>query len=227
MRFARAGEGEHQRWSTTMYGSSPSCVFLVFSNAGPGGPEALAKWYREMHGPDAFKGDMFFALHRYQAGGSYAAQFLAVWEGTATSLDEVRSRMSLDSGAPRDRSRITSDLVVVWSEFHFRVSSSRPAVTPSPVRTLSLVEGASFDRPDGSCSYDYGDIVLYESDKGVETVRNEWVGKVSEGMAPRGPYLNIFDHPESWPPKALEPREPWISHWEPLSSLYANDRLEN
>src|SRR5438477_5936922 len=130
--------GEH------MYGQSPACLFFVFSNAGPGGDEALHRWYMEVHGPDAFAGGSFSALHRYEAVGSYDARFLAIWEGGFTSLDEVRSRMTPGSAGLRERGRITEDLIVVWSSMNFLTDTTgHPGV--GPVRMLTLVEGGCFD----------------------------------------------------------------------------------
>src|SRR5689334_2760450 len=106
-----------------MYGTSPACLFLVFSNARPGGDEALDRWYMEVHGPEAFANGTFSALHRYQAIGAYDARYLAVWEGAFTSLDAVRARMVGASSGARDRSRISEDLVVVWSSMNFFTES--------------------------------------------------------------------------------------------------------
>ena len=200
-----------------MYGEIPACVFLVFSNAGPGGDEALARWYMEMHGPDAFKGGSFNALHRYQATGPYDARFLAVWEGAYSSIDEVRAKMVPGSSGLRDRGRITTDLIVVWSCFNFLSGADVPN-PEGPVATLTLVEGGRFDVP-GTNTYDYGGVVLYESADDPAAVAAQWPGRGAIGVAPHGPYKNVFDHPEDWPPKGEPITEPWISHWRPIGSL--------
>jgi hypothetical protein len=205
-----------------MYGESPACVFLVFSNAGPGGDEALARWYMEMHGPDAFAAGSFSALHRYQALGPYAARFLAVWEGAFTSIEDVRSRIVPGSRTLKDRGRITSDLVVVWSGFHF-LTDAEIAPGAATVTTLTLVEGGDFDAP-GSSAYRYGRLSLFESGEDLEAVATEWAGRGPEAMAPHGPYQNLFDHPEAWPPEGTDTSEPWISHWRPIGSLWADGR---
>jgi hypothetical protein len=212
---------------------------MVYSNAGPGGADALTTWYREMHAPDAFEGGMFHALHRYRSLGDYDAQFLAVWEGDSGSLDEIRDRMGLRRGAVRDRSRITSALVVVWSGFHFLAGQpsqpDQPGQTGQPdqpdqpaddtVRTMTLVEAPRHDLQEvadlaGAVAptYDYGDAVLLEHREPPAEVRAAWAGRGTEGIAPHGPYRNIFDHPDAWPPVAETPTTRWISHWEPLSS---------
>src|SRR5271165_6276920 len=107
-----------------MYGDRPACLFLVFADAGAGGDEALDRWYMEVHGPDAFARGSFVALHRYQALGAYDARFLAVWEGNFASLDDVRSKMVPGSSDLKDRGRISEDLIVVWSGFHFRTDTA-------------------------------------------------------------------------------------------------------
>jgi hypothetical protein len=204
-----------------MYGEISACVFLVFSNAGPEGEEALARWYNEMHGPDAFKGGSFHALHRYRATGPYDARFLAVWEGDYASIDEVRAKMLPGSSGLRDRGRITTNLIVVWSSFNF-LAGAEVLDPASPVATLTLVEGGPVDGT-GVNAYDYGGVVLYESPDEPATVAARWSGRAAEGVAPHGPYSNIFDHPEDWPPKGQPLTEPWVSHWRPISSLRRSD----
>ena len=200
-----------------MYGETSPCLLLVFSNAGPGGEEALARWYMEVHGPDAFRGGTWSALHRYRAVGDYDARFLAVWEGSFRSLADARATMAPKGAPRRDTSRITDDLVVVWSALKFHPGDA-PARPPLPVRTLTLVEGGSFDPP-GVTAYRYGDVELYESPDDPADVAARWCSLGDEGVAPHGPYRNMFDHPESWPPEGHPVQTPWISHWRPLASL--------
>src|SRR4051794_25528929 len=107
-----------------MFGIASPCAFVVLSNAGPGGDEALAKWYMEIHGPDAMENGTFTALHRYQAIGSYDARFLAVWEGRFTSLSEARDTIVPNAAGLKKKGRISDDLVVVWSAMHFLTDSS-------------------------------------------------------------------------------------------------------
>ena len=93
---------------------------------------------------------------------------------------------------------------------------------PEPVRTLTLVEGGSFDRP-GDATYRYGDLELYESASEPADTIVTWRGLGDEGVAPHGEYRNIFDHPGTWPPVGAALRGPWISHWRPLASLRRED----
>jgi hypothetical protein len=196
---------------------------VVFSNAGPGGEEELGRWYAEVHGPEAFAGGAFVALHRYEAVGSYEARFLAIWEGEFTSLDDVRARMAPKSSGPRDRSRISPALVVVWSEFHFLSDATPTGDIGNPVRTLTMVEGGHVGAPNTS-AYHYGGVSFYESPEDSDAVQRAWSGRGSEGMAPHGPYQNMFDDPEAWPPKSPQWDTPWVSHWRPLVSLHAERR---
>jgi hypothetical protein len=205
-----------------VYGEYPPSLFLVFSNAGPGGPDALDDWYRQVHGPEALAGGLFSALHRYEALGDYDASFLAVWEGYFTSREEVRAKML--GGGPNDRSRITPALVVVWSSFFFATGPT--PVTAGPVRTLTLVEGSGAlagPPPAGATAYHYGDLVLFESPAGPKGLE-AWSARGAEGMAPHGPYRTIFDDPDAWPPTGTVPGGPWVSHWRPLGSLWPDGR---
>jgi hypothetical protein len=206
-----------------MYGDRPASVFVVFSNAGPGGDEALSRWYAEVHGPEAFAGGSFVALHRYQAVGSYDARFLAIWEGDFTSLDEVRARITPKSSAGQVRSRITPALIVVWSEFHFRSDEAPTSDVRNAVRTLTLVEGGHLEVPEAS-PYRYGNVSFYESSDEPDAVEQAWAGRGPEGVAPHGPYANMFDDPAAWPPQSPRWDKSWISHWRPLMSLRADRR---
>jgi hypothetical protein len=205
-----------------MYGVSSPCMLLVFSNPRPGADEALARWYMEVHGPDALGNGTFSALHRYEAVGDYDARFLALWEGSFTSLDEARSQMVPKAGGLRDRGRITPDLMVVWSSLEF-LTAAAPSGERAPVSTLTLVKG---DRPEmsGPGPHRYGGVSFYESPDRAEDVMARWSGHGEAGIAPHGPYRNIFDHPEGWPfsdPKADVGS--WVSHWRPIGSLRRSD----
>ena len=181
-----------------MYGESPACVFLVFSNAGPGGDEALARWYMEVHGPDAFAAGSFSALHRYQALGAYDARFLAVWEGAFTSIDDVRSRIVPGSRTLKDKGRITSDLVVVWSGFHF-LTDAEFAPGATTVNTLTLVEGGDFDAP-GSSTYRYGTPLPLRKRRGPRAGGGRVVRAWPRGHGPPRP---LPEHVR--PPRGLAP----------------------
>jgi len=205
-----------------VYGEHPPSLFLVFSNAGPGGPDALDRWYRQTHGPEAFASGSFSALHRYEALGDYEARFLAVWEGDFTSRQEVRAKML--RGGPKGRSGITPALVVVWSSFFFATGATPE--TAGTVCTLTLVEGTvalGGPPPAGTTAYHYGDLVLYESPAGPDGVK-AWATRGVESMAPHGLYRTIFDDPESWPPVGTVTGGPWVSHWRPLGSVWADGR---
>lgn len=205
-----------------MYGERPRSMFLVFSEAGPGGPDALDHWYREIHGPEAFAAGSFSALHRYEALAEYDARFLAIWEGDFSSREEVRAKLL--GGGSRDRSRVTPALVVVWSSFFFATGET-PA-TAGSVGTLTLVEGTGAlagEPPAGSTVYRYGDLLLYESPVGPDALQ-AWAGLGTPSMAPHGPYRTIFEDPEAWPPTGTVSGGPWVSHWRPIGSLWADGR---
>lgn len=207
-------------------GTWPPCLFLVFSNARHGDDEALARWYMEVHGPDAFKNPAFSALHRYQAIGEYDARFLAVWECAFSSLEDARSQIVPRSAGLRDKSRITDDLIVVWSSMNFLTgepASMDPGpADPGPAATVTLVEGGYFEEPAAN-TYRYGGIVLYESPSAPASVARAWSDRGKEGIAPHGAYRNVFDHPETWPPAGAAAVDPWISHWLPIGSLRRHD----
>ena len=219
-----------------MNGEWPPCLFLVFSNAGHGGDDALARWYMEVHAPDAFKNPAFSALHRYQAIGRYDARFLAVWECAFSSLEDARSQIVPSSAGLRDKSRITDDLVVVWSSMNFRTADpvhadpghadpslgGRGAIDAGPVATVTLVEGGYFEVPSAT-TYRYGGVVLYESAGSPASVVRAWSDRGQAGIAPHGPYRSVFDHPETWPPAGEAAVDPWISHWRPIGSLRRGD----
>jgi hypothetical protein len=90
------------------------------------------------------------------------------------------------------------------------------------VATLSLLEGGFVDRP-ADAMYRYGDLTLYESAQPPEVVAAEWPAETKEGVAPHGPYQNVFDHPDSWPPQGVPIHDPWVSHWRPIGSLRRED----
>jgi hypothetical protein len=204
----------------------PPCLFLVFSNARHGDDDALARWYMEVHGPDAFKNPAFSALHRYRAMGEYDARNLAVWECSFPSLEDARSQIVPRSARLRDKSRISDDLIVVWSSMNFRTgepASTDPGpVDPVPAATVTLVEGGFFEEP-AATTYRYGGVALYESPGAPASVARAWSDRGKEGIAPHGPYRNVFDHPETWPPTGQAAVDPWISHWRPIGSLRRDD----
>jgi hypothetical protein len=200
-----------------MFGVASPCVFMVFSNAGAGGDEALARWYMEVHGPEALAGGTFSALHRYLGLGRYDARFLAVWEGSWATLAEARKAMTPAGGGRPNRSRITDDLLVVWSALKFLTGPPPPAAH-GPVRTLTLVEGGRAGQR-GTSTYLYGDVELDESAEDPDTVADRWRHFGREGIAPHGPYRTIFEDPDGWPPEGEVAHETWVSHWRPLASL--------
>lgn len=214
-----------------MFGERPACLFLVFSNPGPGGDEALNRWYMEMHGPDAFRGGVFSALHRYQAVGDYEARFLAVWEGPFRSKEEARARMVPGSARLKANGRISEDLVVVWSDMHFLGEVPERGGSASARRlevgTLTLVEGGAHDGagvdPWAPGEYRYGNLVLAESPDPPERAVARWRGGGNEGMAPHGPYRNLFADPGSWLAETASLPERWVSHWRPIGSLRRDD----
>jgi hypothetical protein len=211
-----------------MFGERPACLFLVFSNPGPGGEEALGRWYMEVHGPDAFRGGVFSALHRYEAVGDYDARFLAIWEGPFRSKEEARARMVPGSSRLKEQGRITEDLIVVWSDMHFLgevPAAGGPVPSERPeVGTLTLAEGGA-GGAEGTLDrlYRYGDLVLSESPDPPELVVPRWRGGGKEGMAPHGPYRNLFADPGSWLAETASLSERWVSHWRPIGSLRPDD----
>jgi hypothetical protein len=203
-----------------MYGDAPACVFLVCSNPGAGGDDALHKWYDEVHGPDALDNGSFDALHRYIAVGDYAARFLAVWEGRFTSMRDASAYISPRAAELRRAGRVTDDMTVVWAAMRFR--SAVALVDPdAPVRTLTLVRGDTTSLPPvKGAAYRYGDLVLVEHGDEPVAVQRAWSSVGNEGLAPE-PYRPVFDlaaddHIESLPVEGT-----WVSHWAPIGSLRA------
>src|SRR3954447_21286048 len=124
-----------------MYGTDPACVFLVFCNPGAGGDEALEHWYMKIHGPDALENGSFQALPRYQACHDYPARFLAVWEGSFTTMEDARAYIAPRAADLRGQGRVTDDMTVTWALMAFRTTAPSAAPAPDPVETLTLVEG--------------------------------------------------------------------------------------
>jgi len=208
-----------RRWEIMVgvYGADAPCLLMVFSNPRTGAAEDLAQWYMEVHGPDALKNGSFYALHRYEALGTYHARFLALWEGEFESLEQAKAKIVPNAGGLRDRGRISSELEVVWSALIFLTASS-PSPGDRQAATLTLVEGSEVDlfgRP--TCRY--GDVALYESTEASGDVIARWAGRGDEGIAPHGPYRNIFDRPDVWPPPSASGEGVWVSHWRPIASL--------
>jgi hypothetical protein len=204
-----------------MYGGTPKCVFLVFCNAGEAGPEALAEWYMDVHGPDALVNGSFQALHRYEALGDYEAQFLAVWEGSFATMAEARDYIGPRANALRKIGRVTGDMHVYWALMEFLVGATvDPALTD--VRTLTLVQGPTPD-PEGGSSYRYGNLLLQESGHDPAAVMAATAGLGKEGIPPHGSYKTVFDAPEpgSPPPEPLDGT--WITYWRPIGSLTLAD----
>src|SRR5436190_9514587 len=179
-----------------MYGTDPACVFLVFCNPGDGGAEALDHWYMKIHGPDALENGSFQALHRYQACGDYPARFLAVWEGSFTTMDEARAYIAPRAVGLRQQGRVTDDMTVTWALMAFRTAVPSADPPPDPIETVTLVEGPISYRaiPKGR-AYFYPGIVLHESAVSLDAARLIWDGIGKAGPAPRGAYRSIFDDP--------------------------------
>jgi hypothetical protein len=203
-----------------MYGTDPACVFLVFCNPGEGGAEALDHWYMKIHGPDALENGSFQALHRYQAADdSYPSRFLAVWEGSFTTMDEARAYIAPRAAGLRAQGRVTEDMTVNWALMAFRANGTSDERLPA-VSTVTLVEGArpGLQPPPGR-TYDYGDIVLHESAGPADEVKEAWAGAGQSGPAPRGVYHSIFDGGTVNPPVDGT----WVSFWRPIGSLTLAD----
>jgi hypothetical protein len=206
-----------------MYGTDPACVFLVFCNPSDGGDEALDHWYMKIHGPDALENGSFSALHRYEARGDHPARFLAVWEGSFTTMQAARAYIAPRADELRRQGRVTDDMTVTWALMGFRTSTtSAPPVKP---RTLTLVEGAAPElTPPPGRTYVYGDVVLHESDQAVDVVRTRWADLGRPGPAPRGAYRSIFDAPGPNGTLANPAVDgTWVSHWRPIGSLTMTD----
>jgi hypothetical protein len=202
-----------------MYGTDPACVFLVFCNPGDEGDEALDHWYMKIHGPDALENGSFSALHRYEACAEHRSRFLAVWEGSFTTMDEGRAYIAPRASGLRAQGRVTRDMTVTWALMSFRTGTG--SAPPVHVRTLTLVEGAQpgMATPPGR-AYAYGDILLHESAESLDDTRDRWHSIGRPGPAPRGGYNSIFDDsgPEATPPAAAVDGV-WVSHWRPIGSL--------
>ena len=203
-----------------MYGTDPSCVFLVFCNPGDGGDEALDHWYMKIHGPDALENGSFQALHRYEACGDYPARFLAVWEGSFTTMAEGRAYIAPRADELRRQGRVTEDMTVTWALMAFRTAAPSSA-PPDHVETVTLVEGGISIRaiPRGR-PYVYGGVVLHESALPLDAAHALWDGVGKPGPAPRGTYQSIFDDP---PPPVPPVDGTWVSHWRPIGSLTLAD----
>ena len=193
----------------------------MFSNAGPGGEESLKRWYLEVHGPDALQNGTFTGLHLYEAVGPYDARFLALWEGRYRSLDEARIGIVPNATGLRDRGRVASDLLVLWSSLSF-LTGATLVDHQEAVVTFSVIEGGVFEPTDASV-YRYGDIEFCESSAMAAHSRRGWEECAREGIAPLGAYRNMFESPESWMSERLSVGEPWVSQWTPVGSLRVED----
>ena len=205
-----------------MYGTDPACVFLVFCNPGDGGDDALDHWYMKIHGPDALENGSFHALHRYEARGDYPARFLAVWEGSFTTLADARAYIAPRAADLRKQGRVTDDMTVTWALMAFRGSAPSAEPAPDPVQTVTLVEGGISGRaiPRKGRAYFYGNIVLHESGDSLDATNVLWDGVGKPGPAPRGAYQSMFDDP---PPPVTHVDGTWVSHWRPIGSLTMAD----
>jgi hypothetical protein len=219
-----------------VYGSVSNCLFVVFSNPDDEHSDEVDRWYTEVHGPDALLNGTFSALHRYRAVGDYEASNLALWEGSFLNLDEARDHIVPRATNLNSRGRVTADLKVLWSALHFLeppdmdgdadsgVAAGIPGGIPvADVKTLTLVEGGDVV-DDGSSVYRYGGgLVLRESGQSPDEVARRPAGGEKEGVAPHGPYRNIFAEPEGWLSGMTPFDGVWSSHWVPNGSLTLAD----
>ena len=204
-----------------MYGVTPSCVFLVFCNPGEGGPEELAEWYMDIHGPDALVNGSFQALHRYEALGDYEGRFLAVWEGSFTTMEDARNYIGPRAEALRKIGRVTGDMHVVWAVMEF-LRDATIAPEAQEVRTLTLIQGDA-PKPDGGSSFYYGDLLLHESAHDPAAVMAATAGLGKEGMPAHGSYKTVFDAPAAGAPTPEPVEGTWITYWRPIGSLRMAD----
>jgi hypothetical protein len=214
-----------------MYGDRPASVFLVYANPGPHGPEALAAWYMEIHGPDSILDGTFSALYRYEAAGDYPARFLALWEGPFTSADQARGQILPRARARKGEGRVSASQEGIWTDMYFLHGPASVEDGVPEVVTMTVLEGGNPLSDEetamvlgtGGRRYDYLGLTFFESPDPLEVVAARWSGRASEGMAPHGPYRNLFADPDTFLQRHPEFPERWASHWGPIASMRAAD----
>ena len=215
-----------------MQGDRPASVFLVYANAGPEGPEALAAWYTDIHGPDSIRDGTFSALHRYEAVGNYPARFLAIWEGPFTTAGQARAQILPRARARQAEGRVSASQEGIWTDMYFVDGVASTALGQRPVvGTMTVLEGGDPLTPEetgtvlgsGGDRYHYGGLTFYESPDKPEVVAARWSALASEGMAPHGPYRSLFSDPDTFLQRHPEFPERWASHWRPIASMLAAD----
>ena len=75
----------------------------------------------------------------------------------------------------------------------------------------------------GEATYTYHNCAFFESADSPDDVAARWAGHANSGIAPHGPYRNIFEHPEEWPPVSAPIEGTWVSHWQPILSIGRQD----
>jgi hypothetical protein len=216
-----------------MFGERPASVFLVYANAGPDGPEALAEWYMDIHGPDSIRDGTFSALYRYEAVGPYAARFLALWEGPFSSAAQARDQILPRARARQEEGRVASTQEAVWTDMYFLDGTPTSATGRPAVGTMTVLEGGQMLSPEeealilggGGRRYDFAGITFYESPDGPDAVAGRWSGLGNEGMAPHGAYRSLFASPDTFLQRHPEFDERWVSHWRPIASMVLADLI--
>jgi hypothetical protein len=217
-------------------------AFVVWAVPQDGAAAEVARWYDEVHGPDAIGNGSFVALHRYAAAGPgfRTAPILAVWEAPFASEVEAWAYIGPRAQELRAAGRVSDHYAVAWATMSLVVDA---AVSDRPVATLTTVQN-DWRHPGGDARAWLDGIAvpavhhsmhlitsdpegkgpgrhlaLFESELDVDTVTAAWAGVGSEGSSPTPPYVTIFaadgDEPPPAPGADLPRSDAWVMHWVP------------
>jgi len=227
----------------------PRCLFVVLADPPAERELEFHRWYDTVHGPDAFAGGSFTALHRFRAagGGRHDARFLALWEGRFGSEAEASVSMRAGGAALRESGRISDVVSVRFAIMLFPAlpmagapcddvhalttvqNDWRHAATAPPVS--SWWDATGLDAAPATTRWlatsDPGGrgpgfhLALFAASGSVDEVVASWRDIGTPGSSPLPPYQTMFGELRGPDPSAPEP-EPspaWVTHWEPVISL--------
>jgi hypothetical protein len=221
-------------------------AFVVWAVPREGADDEVARWYDEVHGPDAIGNGSFLALHRYAAAGPgfRTAPILAVWEAGFASEAEAWAYIGPRAQELRAAGRVSDHYVVAWATMLVVVDAS---ALDRPVATLTTVQN-DWRHPGGDprawldglalpgadvfhsvhlCTTDPAGpgpgrhLALLESELDLATVVAACTDLGAAGSSPTPPYTTIFaaegDQPPPAPGAELPRSGAWVMHWAPAA----------